>query len=133
MDASEHSLGTSFKRLEEAADTGALDQWNNLNTRYSSVAFIQLLDPNADYSVINALRDEHMIVSASATGLDRTLSLNFNGASYSNKLLQVGFCRGQYANTDWDRWQIPQKMQILQIRNSYSEPYGFSYYQRLLG
>ena len=117
---------TLWERVLNGEESGAtftfsVDQWNNLNTRYSSVAFIQLLDPNADYSVINALRDEHMIVSASATGLDRTLSLNFNGASYSNKLLQVGFAmEGINANpdTDWGSVTVTAKDAMVDIADS---------------
>lgn len=98
---------TVWDRMTSAQETGAsftfsVDDWGDLNSRYTVKAFIQLLDPDNDYQVLAAQRDEFTISSVTAS--DVTLSLNFGSSSYNGKLLQAGFSmEGINANPD-DDW-----------------------------
>ena len=114
---------TFRERFLDGRETGAsftfsVDEWGDLDSRYTVKAFIQLLDPDADYAVIFQLRDEFTITGV--TG-DRTLSLNFGTSRYSGKLLQAGFSmEGINANPDddWGSVTVTTKEMVVNIPDS---------------
>ena len=117
---------TFWERVLDGRETGAsftysVDQWNNLNSRYSTLAFIQVIDPLDDYKVLFSLRSDEAIISTSATGSDITLSLNFGSSTYADKILQAGFSmEGINANpdTDWGSITVTAKDAVVNIEDN---------------
>lgn len=112
---------TLWERTMDGRESGAsftfsMDEWNDLDTRYTARAYIQVLDPDSDYSVMNNQRSEVQLTGDSGT--DITLSLDFGNSTYSNKILQAGFSMdGLNANpsTNWGSVTVTANELMVQI------------------